>query len=344
MTKTRLFNIFIVIALSACGAKSTASPATSAVVTSASGVTQSPATKNAPTSGPAASAAPLVEANCVASASFVTDVTIEDNTLMEPGEQFKKIWRIKNTGTCTWSENYLLVFAHGDRMSAPASVPLSATAPSETLDIAVTLKAPTDDTVTRAQGNFEINTPSKAAMPIDETTLLWVIIKVNNEVGSSQTESGSGGGTTNSSGPGYAKVTCKYTTSQPNVNDVLAAVNSYRAQYGLPAYTLNSKLTEAAQAHSADMACNSLFSHSGSNGSTAASRIAASGYVAIASTENVYGSYPPLSSDGVVSWWANDASDIRHNENLLSLKFTEIGIGYAFFNNFGYYVIDFAAP
>jgi hypothetical protein len=28
----------------------------------------------------------------------------------------------------------------------------------------------------------------------------------------------------------------------------------------------------------------------------------------------------------------------------LSTTYTEIGVGYSFFNNFGYYVVDFAAP
>jgi hypothetical protein len=30
--------------------------------------------------------------------------------------------------------------------------------------------------------------------------------------------------------------------------------------------------------------------------------------------------------------------------NLLSTVFTEVGVGYAFFDNFGFYVIVFAAP
>lgn len=349
MKRRALINLLMVIGLVACGTKPTSNPNS----TSASGAATLPGTasvtKPPVANGPATDGAPTSPAvpvsDCVASASFVADVTVQDNTLFEPGEKFKKIWRIKNTGTCTWSENYILVFAQGDRMNAPDSVPLKTTAPGETLDIAVTLKAPTEDTVTHARGDFEIHAPGGAAIPVDEATFLWVIIKVDNEVGGATHEdSGSGGGAATSSGPGYATVTCKYTTSQPNVDDVLAALNSYRAQYSLPAYQLNSKLSEAAQAHSADMACNSLFYHNGSNGSTSASRIAASGYVASAQTENVYGSYPPLSGADAVSWWASDTTDPRHNENLLSLKYTEIGIGYSFFNNFGYYVIDFAAP
>jgi uncharacterized protein YkwD len=45
-----------------------------------------------------------------------------------------------------------------------------------------------------------------------------------------------------------------------------------------------------------------------------------------------------------VDWWKNDKTDIRHNQNLLSTTYTEIGVGYSFFDNFGFYALVFAAP
>ena len=101
---------------------------------------------------------------------------------------------------------------------------------------------------------------------------------------------------------------------------------------------------QAAQAHANDMACNQLFYHNGSDGSTPETRVAASGYVASKVTENVYGSYPPLTPDGAVNWWKTDKTDPNHNKNLISTDYTEIGVGYAFYNNYGYYVVDFATP
>jgi uncharacterized protein YkwD len=92
------------------------------------------------------------------------------------------------------------------------------------------------------------------------------------------------------------------------------------------------------------MACNNLFTHSGSNGSTIQSRVTASGYVYSTVSENVYGSYPPLSGAGVVNWWKNDKSDLRHNLNLISDTFVDVGVGYSFFNNYGYYVVVFGSP
>jgi uncharacterized protein YkwD len=84
--------------------------------------------------------------------------------------------------------------------------------------------------------------------------------------------------------------------------------------------------------------------HTGSNGSTPTSRVVISGYVASSISENVYGSYPPLSGQGAVDWWKNDKTDLQHNRNLVSDTFVDIGVGYAFFDNFGYYVIVFASP
>ena len=139
-------------------------------------------------------------------------------------------------------------------------------------------------------------------------------------------------------------MTCAYTTDAAKITETVNAINAYRAQNGLPAYTVNELLTKAATAHANDMACNKLFVHTGSNGSTPTTRVAASGYTASSVTENVYGSYPPLSGQGAVDWWKNDKTDIRHNQNLLSTTYTEIGVGYSFFDNFGYYVLVFAAP
>jgi uncharacterized protein YkwD len=51
-----------------------------------------------------------------------------------------------------------------------------------------------------------------------------------------------------------------------------------------------------------------------------------------------------LTGQGTVDLWKNDKTDLQNNSNLVSAKFVDIGVGYAFFNNYGYYVIVFAAP
>lgn len=75
---------------------------------------------------------------------FVSDVTVPDGTDFAPGEAFVKTWRLRNSGTTTWTAEYDLAFIRGEQMGGPASVPLSDTvAPGETIDLSVSMVAPT---------------------------------------------------------------------------------------------------------------------------------------------------------------------------------------------------------
>jgi uncharacterized protein YkwD len=357
MKKLLYISLLMIFLLSACAgnAASTATVVPSTQTPAAQVfVTQVPSLQLPPTQAPA-TAQPVVTnpPGCTDSASFVADVTVPDHTNFNHGDVIHKVWRVKNSGTCAWNSQYTLVFASGNQMDAPDSTQLSATQPGDTLDIAVDMVAPAEDGAYR--GDFEIQNPSGVALPIDHAKTLWAAITVGAATaGSSGTStsapsSGSipntgGSGTTLATGPGLVTSTCAFTVNQSNVNDVVTAVNAYRAKNGLPPYNVNAQLMQAAQSHSEDMACNNLFVHTGSNGSTPSSRVAAAGYSASNVTENVYGSFPPLTGQGAVTWWATDQTDPNHNLNLISTKFKDIGVGYAFFNNYGYYVIDFAAP
>lgn len=71
------------------------------------------------------------------------DVNYPDNTVVAPGENFTKTWKIKNIGIGTWGNGYRLIFSYGERMSGEA-VPLSAAiAPGEEVEVSVNFKAPT---------------------------------------------------------------------------------------------------------------------------------------------------------------------------------------------------------
>jgi hypothetical protein len=48
----------------------------------------------------------------------LTDENLPDGTIVNPGESIVKTWLLTNTGTCTWTEEYALVFHHGDDMEA----------------------------------------------------------------------------------------------------------------------------------------------------------------------------------------------------------------------------------
>lgn len=91
-----------------------------------------------------------------AAAGVPIDVTIPDDTLMEPGEVFTKIWRLENAGSCTWTLYYSAAFFYGDRMDAPAIVPFSqAVPPGSEVEIAVEMVAPL--TPGTYQGNWKLS-------------------------------------------------------------------------------------------------------------------------------------------------------------------------------------------
>jgi hypothetical protein len=76
-------------------------------------------------------------------AEFVSDVTVPDGTKIGPGTSFVKTWRLKNTGSCTWTTSYRVVFDSGNALGAPASFNLPTNVPPNGIaDISVNMKAP----------------------------------------------------------------------------------------------------------------------------------------------------------------------------------------------------------
>ncbi|HPS48995.1 MAG TPA: NBR1-Ig-like domain-containing protein, partial [Flexilinea sp.] len=73
----------------------------------------------------------------------VNDITIPDDTEMDPGASFRKTWSMKNGGTCVWNEGYSLIFSGGDAMGGRTPVFLpNPVYPGETVEISIDLKAP----------------------------------------------------------------------------------------------------------------------------------------------------------------------------------------------------------
>jgi len=77
-------------------------------------------------------------------AQFIADVTVPDGTTYAPGTTFRKTWRLRNIGTCTWTPAYALVFDSGEKMGAPTAINFpSNVTPGQTVDLSLDLTAPT---------------------------------------------------------------------------------------------------------------------------------------------------------------------------------------------------------
>lgn len=110
---------------------------------------------------------------------FIDDVTIPDDTVMQPGQVFRKTWRIQNAGSCVWTAGYQLIFYSGDRMGDvyAANLP-GVVAPGETVDVSVDLTAPR--AYGEFQGNWKLRSPSGNVFGTANSTndAIWVKIVV----------------------------------------------------------------------------------------------------------------------------------------------------------------------
>ncbi len=122
---------------------------------------------------PARNTTPSAGAACTNRATFVADVTVPDNTAVAPGQSFNKIWRLRNSGTCTWNSSYSFRFLSGEAMTTTTSVPVPNTAPGATVDILVPLTAPA--TVGTHRGFWELSTANRTGFG-----RVWVIVRVIN--------------------------------------------------------------------------------------------------------------------------------------------------------------------
>lgn len=131
------------------------------------GVLPTPFPTNQPTVTPQPPVSTVTPPVCWDGMKFVADVTFADSNMksppfITPGEGFVKTWRVQNTGTCTWTPNYKLLYAYGNIAGAqmsgqPLFIPGNV-APGQTVDLSVTLIAP--QTPSTYQGFWQIENAS----------------------------------------------------------------------------------------------------------------------------------------------------------------------------------------
>lgn len=275
-----------------------------------------------------------IDPNCTESAVLLRDVTILDGTLVKPGEKFTKTWEFLNNGTCPWI-GYTLKFAAGDQMSAPLSAPVPETLLKEKVQVSVELTAPT--TNGSYTGYFTLNDSTGKDVPIGIEKTFWVKITVGS--GSPAPQATVPGSTQSSSGGVGAN--CAYSQNAGYVNQIASLINQERTNAGLPALNINSQLEAAAQAHSADMACNDFLGHTGSDGSYINDRLSRAGYPLGNGFSEIIAIGTP--QDAINQWKA----DGPHWDVVMNKDTTALGVGYAYYASSsygGYITVDFGSP
>ena len=115
-------------------------------------------------------------------------------------------------------------------------------------------------------------------------------------------------------------------------------INGVRATNGVGALAYNAQLDQAAQGHAEDMLANGYFSHTGQNGSTVGTRVAATGYVATAVGENI--ARGQTSEQQVLNDWVGSP---LHQANNVNAVFNEFGLGQSGSGSNAHWVLVFGA-
>lgn len=96
----------MVIIWMAAGCRSQAAEPTQAVVDRATSAGVTPAAAASP--APHTPSSPAL-ASCVNDAVFLSDLTVPDGTVVQPGQVLDKRWSVRNAGTCDWGPDYRLI-------------------------------------------------------------------------------------------------------------------------------------------------------------------------------------------------------------------------------------------
>lgn len=109
----------------------------------ASSITQPATTITVPVAATATTSSAAIASPSGDDAIWVEDVTVPDGEIYYEREYFKKVWKVKNTGTTTWDASYALVNIDGNNWDEDVVVPLTETVvPGAEANVSVTLRAP----------------------------------------------------------------------------------------------------------------------------------------------------------------------------------------------------------
>ena len=145
--------------------------------------------------------------------------------------------------------------------------------------------------------------------------------------GSSETpDSGSGGGSSQNPGSGSGSGSSQTSYAA----QVVSLVNAERAKYGLSALTMDSSVTAAAQVRAGELY--QSFSHTRPDGRSCFTALREAGASYSGAGENI--AYGQRSPEAVMQAWMNSSG---HRANILSNKYTKIGVGYTVKNGVTYW-------
>lgn len=221
----------------------------------------------------------------------------------------KKMFWVSTALLCT---TLMTPAAQAASVSQTASVPAHFDTAWEQLLEQFGIKKPTGGTVQKPDSGNNNGTTSKP------------------EQGGQGSTPDSGSGSTGSTGGSTGN-----TGSATAAQEVLRLVNAARAQNGLSALTLDASMSRAANVRASELA--KSFSHTRPNGTRGLTALAEAGVSYRAAGENIAAGQQ--TAQAVMSGWMNSSG---HRANILSSKYSRLGVGQVVINGRTYWVQFFA--
>jgi hypothetical protein len=102
------------------------------------------------------------------------DVNIPDGTVMSPGQDFVKTWRVKNSGSCPWGEGYELVYADYEVEMSGQFQPLTEVVqPGQEVELSVQFTAP--DAIGTYVSAWQMQNP--AGVTFEEIVFVKIVVQ-----------------------------------------------------------------------------------------------------------------------------------------------------------------------
>jgi hypothetical protein len=89
---------------------------------------------------------PTLPAASPDNATWIADVTVPDDTLLAKNAKFTKTWKVENSGTTTWNNNYALIYIDGTPVPENTVISIVSEVKSKVqVELSVVMQAPATD-------------------------------------------------------------------------------------------------------------------------------------------------------------------------------------------------------
>lgn len=108
--------------------------------------------------------------------------TIPDQSVISPEEGFEKKWKILNSGSCTWNQEYELIFVGGNQLSGLSPFPINQIIPpNETVELTLALISPLAPGYYESFWKLQNDRGSQFGIGYNADIPLWIKIHSGNQ-------------------------------------------------------------------------------------------------------------------------------------------------------------------